>query len=650
MSLFDYPRINVKGTIQLNPGTANNDDYAGAVVLPDAWGPFAGETLALIDSKKVEARTYGMSDEAFIAWVQKAQTFDVKGSPGKTQQIIPAEWNYYGSMGSQIVSAQVIGVQTGPGTVYSQPDADVPLTDVLGAALTFSGHIADVNSEGSPPATQFFINGLKVANGDQTFLKGTPSKGACQWLNFYRNVNLTADGGAGGYVYHVIRKQPGTKIDLPGFDDPQIAGVIFRYYLYRVLIGTKDNTKIEELYAQQKTNTATLEIVGTFAPLMAGEMILTTPTGRLLVSNTAQIPTPQGTRNNGNGLIALGPAVLATNGTIVSADFSGTFPDYYQAGQSPENPKFDFGPVVLVVSGGGSTATIGPVEYANTDAGDQKGWVFDFDISSNPAAQQILSGGDAVFQLVHSGLGEVLAETDYYVVSNQQGIYGEQLGSSTQFVNQGTREPATVSVYRRGQELPAGSCPPITCWQYRSVPLQSPGDAEAIHTDLAPGQPIVVDTRQPGDFLFTFTINDAQSAPPAGYPPKSYSAFMNPPFITNAPSISLRILPNEEDFRMYYVNAHATEPVGNDLLTFDVVYQKVLRTYYLLYPAMNLIFPLNDEQQVSQNAQAILAATDPKIWMSIHYMPRTRDMSATRRDLLRAWCRKVLSASTGKTG
>ena len=28
MSLFDYPQFNFKGTIQLNPGTANNDDYA----------------------------------------------------------------------------------------------------------------------------------------------------------------------------------------------------------------------------------------------------------------------------------------------------------------------------------------------------------------------------------------------------------------------------------------------------------------------------------------------------------------------------------------------------------------------------------------------------------------------------------------------
>ena len=28
MSLFDYPRINFEGTLQLSPGTANNDDYA----------------------------------------------------------------------------------------------------------------------------------------------------------------------------------------------------------------------------------------------------------------------------------------------------------------------------------------------------------------------------------------------------------------------------------------------------------------------------------------------------------------------------------------------------------------------------------------------------------------------------------------------
>ena len=106
--------------------------------------------------------------------------------------------------------------------------------------------------------------------------------------------------------------------------------------------------------------------------------------------------------------------------------------------------------------------------------------------------------------------------------------------------------------------------------------------------------------------------------------------------------MSLRILPNDEDFSKYYVDPAAPQPVGNDHLTFDVVYQKVLRTYYLLYPIMNLAaFPLNSEAQCKQNAAAILQLTDPAQWMSIDYMPRTRDMSASRRTLLQAWCRNV---------
>ena len=44
MSLFDYPRINFKGTLQLNPGTANNDDYAQqpSAFLPKSYGKYAG--------------------------------------------------------------------------------------------------------------------------------------------------------------------------------------------------------------------------------------------------------------------------------------------------------------------------------------------------------------------------------------------------------------------------------------------------------------------------------------------------------------------------------------------------------------------------------------------------------------------------------
>ncbi|HSS52025.1 MAG TPA: hypothetical protein VLX28_24045 [Thermoanaerobaculia bacterium] len=638
MSLFDFPRINLTGTLAMNPGTANNDDYAGFATLPEGYGPYTGQTLALIDSKQVEPRTYGMSDADFIAWVQKAQTFNV--ASGGQQQIIPSEWNYYGGMNSKLLSASVIGVTTAPGQVHTSPDSGIPVTSLLGATLAFSGHFTDVNSEGSPPATQFFIDNLTLTKGSQTWLSGGTSKGACQWLNFYRNVNLTADAGAGGYVYHVMLKSSGATINIPGFDDPCIAGVIFRYYLYQSTQTVEGNEKIEALYQKKGANSAVIQLVATFAPLYDTETIFTAPVGRLMVANTPNVQTPKGTQNNGgkSGLIALAPAVLAVGGDVISADFCGTFPDYYQAGNN--NPKYDFGTVSLVVTNETDSATVAAVSYADTEAGNQGGWLFDFDISKNPQAQQILAGGyggNATFQLVHATYGVVLAETEYYLVTNQQAIYGEQGGSGTQFVNQGSQEPASVSVFRHGQELAAGSCPPITVWQYASVPLQAPGNAEAIDKGYQPGQPISVKTDQPGNFLFTFTV-EGQSAPPA-----SYSTFQNPPYITNWPQISLRILPNTEDFCPYFVDPADPEPVGNDQLTFEVVYQKVLRTYYLLYPAMNKIFALNDESAVAGHAQAILDATSPAPtnWMSSGYMPRTRDMSNSRRTLLQAWCRKV---------
>jgi hypothetical protein len=641
MTVFDYPRVNFSGTLTLTPATANNCDYANAYVLPPGSGPGAGQALGLIDSKLVRAITYGMDDETFRAWVQRAQTFDTVGKDPQPAQILPAEWNYYGDLGTSL-EAQVVGVTTGPGTTYTEPEGGVPATQLLGAALTFAGgHITDVNSEGSPPATQFFVDQFTLAGGGTTFLTGTPSKGVCQWLNFYRNVNLTADGGAGGYVYHVVRGHPGT---LPGFEDPGIVGVVLRYYLFGLQEGETTNAGIEAIYKVGGQNPAIAQVVGTIAPLYGDETILTTPVGRLLVNDNPTIKTST-TNNNGGGLISLGPAVLRDQGSTVTADFLGTFPDNFQPGPPVSNPKFDFGPVALVVSSGSATAQVATVDYTDTAGGDAQGWVFDFDISSNEPVQKLLAADpDATFSLVAQDVGPVLDETDHFVVTNQQAIYAEQHGTGSTFLNQGTLEPASVAVFRRGRELSADDCPPITVWQYRSIPLQAPGLRQAITNDQAPGEPIVVDTSEPGDYLFSFSVNGGTDP----VPPEKYSDYMNPPALTNAPSISLRILPNDEDFSVYYEDPEAEALVGNEQLTWDVVYEKVLRTYYLLYPVMDRHVLLNSEKAVVGQAAAILETIDPGLWMKVTYMPRTRDMSASRRQLLQAFCRKALLREKGR--
>jgi hypothetical protein len=91
------------------------------------------------------------------------------------------------------------------------------------------------------------------------------------------------------------------------------------------------------------------------------------------------------------------------------------------------------------------------------------------------------------------------------------------------------------------------------------------------------------------------------------------------------------------------VDPSVAKPVGNDLLTFDLLYEKVLRTYYLLYPVMIPYVQLNSEGDCTEKAQGILNSIDQSIWMTNDYMPRTRDMSASRTTLLQAWCRKVLA-------
>ncbi|MGI9274105.1 MAG: hypothetical protein ACR2PT_04495 [Endozoicomonas sp.] len=500
--------------------------------------------------------------------------------------------------------------------------------------MTMTGSMTDINPEGSPPATQFFIENFALTLGGTEIISGSLTKAVGQWINFYRNINIQADGGAGSYVYQAF---PDAQINLPGWP-PEAKGIIFRYYLFRASapLNGSTNEEIEKLYEQKLTNPKELEIVGTIAPLYPDEEMISAPTGRLLVSNTPNIPTPEGTQNNGGGKIALGPAVIHQKGNTLTADFSGTFPDYYQNG---DNPKFDFGPVELVAVCGKQRVPISAVDYANTRAGNARGWLFDFNLTEE--IQTLLADDATSLQLYSEKYGIVLNETDYYIASNQQAVYAEQYGSTTEFLNLGTAEPVTVSVYRRGNKVTAADGLTMKVWQYRSIPLQAPGDAVLISSDFKPGETLEVDTDTSDNRLITFTVNGADN--PDNFPPQSYLDFMNPPYVTNAPQISIRILPNDEDFSAYYVDPNIEEPVGNESLTFDVVYEKVLRTYYLLYPSMNGVFELNDPAAVKSHAKKILERTEMAIWLSTKYMPRTRDLSESRRKLLRAWCLKVLA-------
>src|SRR6266536_222341 len=97
------------------------------------------------------------------------------------------------------------------------------------------------------------------------------------------------------------------------------------------------------------------------------------------------------------------------------------------------------------------------------------------------------------------------------------------------------------------------------------------------------------------------------------------------------PYVSVRVLPTDDYGHL-----------GDDELTFPLVYQEVLRYYHLLHPAMGQVLDLSDEQVVTAAAETLLRRTEPGDWQRTRYMPRTRDLSAGKRRLLERWCRKVL--------
>lgn len=676
MSVFSFPRLHVKGLLAINVGTGNNDDYSNVL--------YQGKPLRLADSKLVQPIDFSMDDATFVKWAQKSQPVTNpqprntgaalmnKGSGADPQQyMIPGEWNYYGDMGLTMRDVKVISVQTGP----ARFDPNHPF---LGTQLSFNnrpdstgrstGMLIDVNPEGVP-CSQVFADFLTLATSDgKAIFSGKPSKAVTRWINFQRNSRLRGPNGAGAYFHCVVpiselHGQPIVQFMSPA-GSPPLAGIVCRYYMYRsmqVINVFKYNdadwrANIEAMYAKGQSananysdciNPTYVQLCGTTAPWYAGEM-QSVATGRLLNlgpdTKTIPVPPPPAGESGGNfPPFHLAPAVLQVNSSsqTVSVDFIASFPDQYQKNiqdpynplQMNNNPKMDFGPVSLKLRVAGKDKFSATIPYTNTGQGDIQGWLFDLPLSG--ITPQDLQQGS--FCLTSDKYGDLLIENDFFIASDQSNIFGEQNGSANIFMNEGPPEgPSTIRVFQKGQELTAANCPPITIWLYKQVPNQDNFNAIKAMSNYKPGQPLQVDTSQPGVFLFTFNFSDT--------PPAHDSNGLGPPstLLMTIPMINLRMLPNNKDYSQYYKDPKSPDPVGNDKLTFQVIYQEVLRNYYLLYPGMNAVIPLNDPQQWedAEMARRLYQHTQKSWWNQYGYMPRTRDLSQTRRTLLQAWARK----------
>lgn len=87
--------------------------------------------------------------------------------------------------------------------------------------------------------------------------------------------------------------------------------------------------------------------------------------------------------------------------------------------------------------------------------------------------------------------------------------------------------------------------------------------------------------------------------------------------------------------------AYDDSAISDDELTWDVLYREVLEYYDIIFPGMNVIFDLGDEETMRRGAPLVLSRLEEIGPESPYYMPVTRDMPAGKRKLLERWLKLV---------
>ena len=105
----------------------------------------------------------------------------------------------------------------------------------------------------------------------------------------------------------------------------------------------------------------------------------------------------------------------------------------------------------------------------------------------------------------------------------------------------------------------------------------------------------------------------------------------------------LRILPHDADA--------AAAAASNEPIDYATIYKHVFRYYALILPAMSKRLQMSansaDLWTSPTAARYLLRTTSPDLWNHWAYMPRTRDLSKTRRDLLRRFCLQIIDEGAG---
>jgi hypothetical protein len=679
VSLFDFPRIHIFGLHRVNPGTGNNNSASPG-----------DELTVTADSERVSAVTLGKTDAEFQRWITQLDP----------QQLLRCQWNYYGDMSFAFEDVRVRSVQLSHDTALdTQHDA------LIGASVHLNNAIVcDVNPEGFN-STQIFAEALEIhapqvfaAAG--SFISRQPDRATTRWLNWQRNLSYhgrfglppngvdgeLSSGAAGGASasfqcgieikpedlrqvvgdqrdlsqarYQLLLKQPPPNQPSPS---PVMAalvaaihkgarGLVFRYNLHLCCPKLSD-TELARSFARAEriSNPAYGVVIGTIAPWYDAEPSTITM-GRLL-RPAAAFENPY--RKDKPHYLSPAVARHDPQRKQLSIDLANCLPEDGEAGD-----KFDLGTVTIGLRAvtaanerpASNTAAFYPIGTLQNDRQTYRdqGGIYDLSYAHLPENGAWLDDGEHELVLHTARFGVLAYEPEYMLMSDTTCSYLDQPPAGRRWdrparrkrlramphsalrgevdlwlLRRGKPAPAPVQVtIEEWQVTPTGSVAQYGVYRYPTLLKREVRSMAAarMRYALIPSAGSTAALRM---FRFVPECQWTQNISEYELADRSIQESL----------VELRILPYDD-----YTQLRAEQ------LTWQLIYREVLRYYHLITPGMSEALDLSDPAiwELPTAARYVLVTTSLELWPSWQFMPRTRDLSRYRRQLLRRFCRRVL--------
>ncbi len=354
-------------------------------------------------------------------------------------------------------------------------------------------------------------------------------------------------------------------------------------------------------------------------------------------------------------------AEVNTEAGIVSLDMLNAIPEYTSSGT-----KFDYGIFeVGVQMPDGSINVIGSFDSSQYDqsAYEGNGGIVDVPFADGVTAQDVTEwAAEGLLALGNQG-AVVSLELPLTVQTDDRGVYIDECQAQT----------IALQVLYKGVPAPAGT--QVALAQYYPWPLivatgqwvlfgsTPPSGGDGPFCNVLPEQPYLA---FPGGDLVTVGANGTgtvQFTPQAaGFPIVAFY-----PFLAGAPApliqqqvtfsfvdyqtytigtaffTAVRAMPFDNALVAQFVDcwnatgSYAGQPQYNENAIWQFIYTNIFYIYDMLYPAMDQIIPLGNQQAVQSNINVILQRISETIVDTTGFMPVTREMSAAKRLILETW-------------